>query len=869
MAKDSRSGSNSSDLRKQAEKSEAQLPDMPNIGDLSTEQVQQLIHELKVHQIELEIQNDELRRTEDELEASRDRYVDLYDFSPVGYLTLDKKGRIIRTNLTASRLLGIERGRLTQKSLSQFVSPSDNYALNVHVKHIFMRNSPQVSELRFIRGDSTSFTGLLQSVAIEDANDAVVECRSVITDITKQKLLEDNLYRELEINRAIAEMMAQLLSPAYKIGDVAKVVFEMAKTLTQSRHGYVNATDERTGNQISLTLSEMFENDCRMDGPLSIEFPVGPDGVYPGLWGHALNTRSSFYTNSPTEHIASRGLPEGHVPLKNFLAVPVIQDNELVGQIAVANSPGGYDEKDIEVVEKIARYYALGLLRKRYEETQSQLVSAIDQAAEAVVVIDTGGIVQYVNPAFEKITGYLKNEVKGRRPRFLDPEYNDPETVNNIWNVTTGGLVWSGSFRGIRKDGTSGDVRLSIAPVRDDTGVIRNLVAVFSDVSNEIKLQSQLLQSQKLEAVGTLAGGIAHDFNNILQVVLGYSEHLLDEKEIPTNFQAELMVIRDAALRGADLVKRMMLFSRKTETTLKPVNINQTVQEISKLLSRTVNKNVKIDILPSDDTPTIMADPNQVEQVIMNIALNARDAMPEGGKITLETTDVFLDSAFCDSHLGSSPGHFVLLRISDNGCGMTEDVLPHIFEPFFTTKAAGAGTGLGLSSVYGIVQNHKGFITCESRPGVGTTFSIYFPVDNSLRPDVEAIEILPRPGGDETILVVDDEEFIRSFEQEALQREGYKVITAENGLEALEIYRSEHKSISLTILDISMPGMDGLKCMRHMLEINSEARIILCSGLDHDLANVKLQGTGARAFIRKPSKKNFLLDKVREILDHD
>ncbi len=856
-------------LRERAESNPKLLKDESRIEALSAEEAKKLVHELGVHQIELETQNDELRRIQEELGLSIDRYVDLYDFAPVGYLTLDSTGVILESNLTTSILIGETRSRLVRKPLSHLVSNADIYALNLHIEQIFNDVSPQTAELRFVGPGGKSFTGLLQSVAVKDKTGSVTECRSIVVDITKQKIVEEKLHHELEVSSAIADMLDPLLSPVYTATDLARVLFAKARDLTQSKYGFVNESDPTDASQKALSLIQMVATECAIDMDLPIRFSSDADGVFPGLWGHALNISESFFTNAPAEHFASKGLPQGHVPLKNFLTVPIIWDSKLVGQIGLANSTRDYNEKDIEVIERLSKYFALGLLRKRYEATQTLLSSAVSQASEAVMVLRASGDVQYVNPAFQKITGYTQDDMSGKKARFLSPEYNDPKEISAIWEAVNGGLTWNGSFRDLKQDGGETEQRISIAPVRDDSGKMSDLVAVIRDVSEETQLQLRLLQSQKMEAIGTLAGGIAHDFNNLLQVILGYTEQLTDDEEMPPDFQTQLSVIKQATLRGADLVKRLLLFSRKAYTNMKPLNIKKQIQEIIKILDRTIHKNVKIVTRFSDELAIVMADPTQIEQVVMNLAINARDAMPDGGILIIETRNVFLDAAFCAHHFGLKPGQYVLLEVSDSGCGIPREVLPHIFEPFFTTKSVGTGTGLGLSTIYGIVKTHRGIITCESEPGLGSRFGVYFPAHSGLSLPYDRQENLPMVRGTETILVVDDEEFVRGFEQDALIDAGYTVMTASDGFEALEVYKTHKDKIDLVLLDIVMPRMDGARCMKLILEIDPKARIIACTGLARDTSPEELIKAGAKAHIQKPCKKNYLLKQIRDALDRE
>ena len=376
--------------------------------------------------------------------------------------------------------------------------------------------------------------------------------------------------------------------------------------------------------------------------------------------------------------------------------------------------------------------------RRRSEEAQKRLAIAVEQAEEAIAITDLEGTIQYVNPAFEKMTGYSKDEALGKNPRILKSGKQDQEFYRNLWSTVTQGKVWRGRFVNRRKDGTFYREDATISPVRDRSGGIVNFVAVKRDVSQELSLQEQLLQAQKMEAIGTLAGGIAHDFNNLLTVVMGFSELLLAEKEQDHPEYADLQKIFHAARNGAELVQRLLMFSRKSEPKPVPMNLNKQIVEVEKLLRRTIPKMIDIKLELSADLPRINADPSQVEQVIMNLAVNARDAMPDKGKLTLRTDIVTLDEEYCRLHVEANPGEYVLLEISDTGHGMDKETAEHIFEPFFTTKEMGRGTGLGLAMVYGIVKQHNGHITVYSEVGKGTTFRVYLPaIPGEVEPEVE------------------------------------------------------------------------------------------------------------------------------------
>jgi two-component system cell cycle sensor histidine kinase/response regulator CckA len=383
------------------------------------------------------------------------------------------------------------------------------------------------------------------------------------------------------------------------------------------------------------------------------------------------------------------------------------------------------------------------------------------------------------------------------------------------------------------------------------------------------KLETQLLHAQKMEAIGTLAGGIAHDFNNLLQAISGYTQLLLMRKNSGDPDYGKLEVIQASTLKASELTKQLLIFSRKVESKLKPMDLNHEVMQVCKILQRTIPRMITIDLKLLESLKVINADSGQLEQILMNLGVNARDAMADGGSLTFQTENVHLDRGYTTSMLGATSGEYVLLTVTDTGHGMDKETLQHIFEPFYTTKEAGKGTGLGLAIVYGIVQNHKGYIEVDSRPGVGTTFRIYFPVLYAAGTEkaVEANIQKEPPRGRERILIVDDEKTVLDIGRDLLNQYGYETILADGGEKAIEIYRKEKDRIDLVILDLIMPGMGGQKCFQELLSINPNIKIIISTGASAEEQVRQAFHSHPVGFISKPYQLRDMLEKVREVLD--
>ena len=418
-----------------------------------------------------------------------------------------------------------------------------------------------------------------------------------------------------------------------------------------------------------------------------------------------------------------------------------------------------------------------------------------------------------------------------------------------------------------KRDGTDVDCLLTTSAYFGEDGSIAGYRGIARDLTTQKALQRQLLQAQKMEAVGTLSGGIAHDFNNLLTIVMGFSELLLAEKDQKHPEYADLQKIFHAAQSGADLVKRLLMFSRKSEPKPVPMNLNKQIVQVEKMLRRTVSKMIDIELRLSVDPPKINADPSQMEQVLMNLAVNARDAMPDKGKLTVKTEALTLDEDYCRLHVEAKPGDYVLLKVSDTGQGMDMETVERIFEPFFTTKEMGRGTGLGLAMVYGIVEQHNGHITVYSEVGKGTTFRVYFPaISSDVEPSVEDSGIMPA-FGTETVLLVDDEQFVRELGARILTKHGYTVLQAVNGREALDLFGKERSQISLVILDLIMPEMGGTECLKELLKIDPQVNVLVASGYSADASVKETVQMGAKGFVTKPFRVKDLLRDVRKVLD--
>jgi two-component system cell cycle sensor histidine kinase/response regulator CckA len=507
--------------------------------------------------------------------------------------------------------------------------------------------------------------------------------------------------------------------------------------------------------------------------------------------------------------------------------------------------------------------------RKRAEEERDRLAAAIEQAAEAVIITDPAARIQYVNPAFEKITGYSRQEVLGQNPRLLKSGKHDAEFYQHLWAVLTAGETWSGHLFNKKKAGTLYEEEKTISPVRDAAGRLLHYVAVGRDVTRERQLEEQLRQSQKLEAIGRLAGGVAHDFNNILGAMIMQSELLDMNKALPAETKEGLRQIHASAERAANLTRQLLMFSRRQVLQPRTVDLNDVITGLAKMLRRMIGEDIELQLHLHTRPLLLQADPGMLDQVLMNLAVNARDAMPEGGRLIIETGERVADDVLVRLQPEAKPGRYVCLRVTDTGCGIPEEILPHVFEPFFTTKEPGKGTGLGLATVYGIVKQHRGWLNVESVVGRGTTFHLWLPALAHGTALQSRPEVRPQPrGGTETILLVEDDDAVRLLTRAMLERHGYRVIEASDGPGALERWEKHRADVALLLTDMVMPrGLSGRELAQRLQTDRPGLKVIYLTGYSVEFAGRELTLEPGQNFLQKPFLADVLLAAVRRSLD--
>ncbi len=504
--------------------------------------------------------------------------------------------------------------------------------------------------------------------------------------------------------------------------------------------------------------------------------------------------------------------------------------------------------------------------RRNEEKERARLIAAIDQLAETVILIAADGAIAYINPAMSSLIGKKASEIIGKNAFYQKDAVKEEGVRENIWKTITEGRVWQGHISHNHQNGITYTFDTTISPVRSAAGHIDSFVAIGRDITTELRLERELFQAQKMEAIGTLAGGIAHDFNNILAAIIGYTELALNSLPSFMTERGNLEQILRSATRARDLIKQILAFSRQSKQEKKPVALDALVKEAIEMLRASLPATVEI---KSDLEPEccLLADPVQIHQLLMNLCTNAAHAMePSGGVLSIGLNKAAVDEKEAAGCYGLTPGTYIQITVADTGTGISPDVIDRIFDPFFTTKEVGAGSGLGLSMAHGIVKTHNGIITVDSTPGSGTCFYIYFPYQPCEVPG-EITAAYPLPAGTERILLVDDEQFLTDVGQHILHSLGYRVTPYNDSTQALECFRKNPRHFDIIVTDLTMPRLTGFDLAAQAHAIRPEIPIILCTGYSQSITPDELRRRGISKLVIKPFTLSVIASALRSVLD--
>ena len=783
------------------------------INKIPPADIQQLIEDLQVHQIELEMQNDELRRLQQDLENERDKYSDLYDFSPVSYFTMNEKGIILQANLTAADMVGVERELLIGRPFSDFIVGDDQDIFWVHRKKLFETKTRQNCELRLSPKQGSDFYALVESIVVQEDHKNGNLIRAAVTDIHARHQAENALRTSEERYRGLVETMQEglgVVDQYYQFTFVNQRICEML--------GYHH--DEIIGR-------------------------------------HLLDFVHDDYRELMKDQMAQRekGFEE------RFELVWKTKDGNKVHTLA---SPKALYDEEGRFIGSIGILTDITYLIKadealRLSEEKYRLL--VENAGDAIFIVQDGQI-KFANQKAKQMGNDLGVALdRVSFVQYIHPDDRDMFLDRHARRVKGEKLPNNFPFRLVGQDDQEMWVELKVVLI-NWKGKPANL-NFLRDITLQRKLGMQLQLSQKMEAIGTLAGGVAHDFNNLLMGIQGRTSLMLLEAD-PVHHQFEhLKEIETYIQRATKLTKQLLGFARGGKYDVKPTDLNDLIEKSAQMFGRT-KKEITIHKKYHDQIWSVEIDRSQIDQVLLNIFVNAWQAMPAGGHLYIQTKNEILDEDIAGAH-GVRPGKYVAISITDTGIGMDEKTLKRVFDPFFTTKDKERGSGLGLASTYGIIQNHDGMILAESERGQGATFRIYLPATE--KPIIGKLQanqdILV---GTETILIVDDEEMILDVGVQVLKKLGYEVLTASSGIEAIEVYQQNRQEVAMVILDLIMPEIGGGETYDRLKEIDPQVKVLLSSGYSVDGQASEILKRGCDGFIQKPFSIEDLSQKLRQII---
>ncbi len=807
----------------------------------------------------------EQRHTEELRKDLEKRYYELFALSPAGIFISTIDGRIIEANESAARIYGFESVEEMKKMPAQsfYPHPADRQKIIDDIQ----QHGSMIQRIVEGRRRDGSTVYALNSASIE--YDPVVGTqvfRGVELDITD--LIE--LQQTVQTHRLVTEAVNETLVAALQEIDLQSFIIRIIRSLGTKLH-----TDR-------IFVSDIGQDQMVHD--VAVWTSPGAEAILHDLVQVSYLENSLSHLGGADEHLyvwqandAEESIPEYITQrgVKSLVIVRIVIEDRTWGFLGFEQ----VQQKRVWSVLERSMFRSIGQIvasvvsrtlessaRQRLEEDQRKLFSALDQLVESFIITDVESRIEYVNKGFTTMTGFQRDDVVGKPLVVVAGAESSTILSGETWTTLQSGRVFRGRVRSRRKDGSEFMEDLTVAPVVDNHGNIRQFVAVGYDATSQVFLEEQLAQAQKMESIGLLAGGIAHDFNNLLGGILGYASFIKTKLPKDDGMYRYVDTIERSASRAAELTAQLLAFARGGKYSVAPVNVNTIINETLRIIARTFDKSIEVITFLAGSLPPVEADASQLQQVIMNLCVNARDAMPSGGQLIIESNNVTMSKEYSELHLNTKPGSYVMISVTDTGTGMDTTTIKKIFDPFFTTKEKGKGTGLGLSMVYGIVQNHNGFVRVYSEVGQGSTFHVYFPASEQTEQPL-ATETAILSGGNECVLIVDDEPAICNLVKDTLESVGYKVLIAEDGEQAIEIYTAHKKSVDLVILDMVMPKLGGRETYQRLKQINPDVKVLLSTGFSQTGKAKEIMDDGALGFLQKPYQIHELLHKVRAVLN--
>jgi two-component system cell cycle sensor histidine kinase/response regulator CckA len=795
---------------------------------------------------------------------AEENYRSIFQNAVEGIYQITPDGRFISANPAMAQMLGFE----SAEELMTEVSGVTNYLyVDPHLRREFVRALQENDtvtgfEVQHRRKDGSIIILSESARTVRDANGEVLYYEGIAEDVTERRREEQRQLRRIAQVALRADVIAAL---AERDTSLRQILEHCAQALVH----HLKAAFARI-----WTLNAQ-ENVLELQGSAGVHTPTDdaqsrvPVGTL--KIGRIAETRRPHITNDVQSdpHVSDKewAKREGIV---SFAGYPLLLEDRLVGVMALF-ARADLTEDVLDALATVADLISQGIERKRAEEalrdSEERYRDLVENAHDIIYSHDLQGNYTSVNKAGEQITGYTREEVLASNlDQIITPECLD-KAHEMLSRKLRGERVTAYELEIVAKDGHRIAVEVNTKLVFQD-GVPVGVQGIARDVTGRKQLEDQLRQSQKMEAIGRLAGGVAHDFNNLLTAINGYSSLALQRLEDQHPIRANLEEIKKAGDRAANLTRQLLAFGRKQILQPIPLNLNDVVTDMNRMLRRLIGEDIQLDAILAPDLKRVTADPGQIEQVLVNLVVNARDAMPQGGKLIIETANVEFDGAYQSRHIGVQPGNYVMLAVSDTGVGMDEKTKKQIFEPFFTTKEKGKGTGLGLSTVYGIVKQTGGHVWVYSEPGQGTTFKVYLPqLDLPIKQgDTEPIDETISAGS-ETILLVEDEEVVRGLARIILQQAGYNVLEAKGGEQAMRLFSEHSEPINLLLTDVVMPETSGKEVADRLRKVQPGIKVLFMSGYtDEAIVHHGVLDSNVE-FIQKPFTPAALARKVREVID--